>query len=98
MIFQLPDSIHLGNVMSIYEKSLSYLKHHPILIFDFSQVISSDSSGLALMIEWIKYANLHNLPIQFTHLPEDLIAIARAARLEALLELDASNKKESAIL
>ena len=44
------------NVNLIYEKSVNELQRSPQLVFDFSEVRSSNSAGLALIIEWFKYA------------------------------------------
>jgi len=42
--------------MSVYEKSLAQLHKEKSWHFDFSGLKSCDSSGIALMIEWIKLA------------------------------------------
>ena len=46
------------------------------LEFDFSRLKSSNSAGLALMIEWIKLAKRSNKKIRFLSISEDLKAIA----------------------
>lgn len=59
------------------------------LVFDFSQVAKSDSSGLALLTSWVRAANQLNKPICFINLPKQLLAVAKACRLDQLLPLGA---------
>ncbi|MDQ7091217.1 MAG: STAS domain-containing protein [Methylococcales bacterium] len=49
---------------------------------DLSEVNQSDSAGLALMIEWIKLSKLHNTKVSFSHIPEQLLTLAKLSGLE----------------
>ena len=64
----LSGDLNVHNVMNIYINSLSYLRVQPNLQFDFSEVNSSDSAGLALMLEWMRYARKNNKTLQFKHI------------------------------
>ena len=77
--------LDFSNVMTVYAKSLPQLEASAELEFDFSQVNSSDSAGLALIVEWLKFANNHNKPIQFKNLSADILSLARAAGLDGLI-------------
>lgn len=81
--FRLSGKLDFFNIMSIYQASLDYLAESKNsgskLNFDFSNLESSDSSGLALIIEWIKYAKKNQLDIHFTAIPNDLLTIAKVA-------------------
>lgn len=77
--------LNFNNVMSVYAKSLSLIAQCSELAFDFSDLRSSDSSGLALIIEWVKLAKSRQKPIRFLHLPPYLQALATAASLDGLL-------------
>ncbi len=55
------------------------------LDLELSGVSRADSAGLALLIQWMRMAREHNKEIRFHHLPEQLLAIARAGELEPLL-------------
>lgn len=83
----LTGTLNFYNVMSIYQHSLSLL-NTPALEFDFSGVESSDSAGLALIIEWIKYAGRKNKKIKFHHLSKDILSLATAADLDKLIPTD----------
>ncbi|SRR5579883_118132 len=78
--------LDFGNVMSVYEKSLALFERCAELNIDFSPLKSSDSSGIALVIEWIKYAKQHHKAIQLINFPQDLKSIVKAARLEKIVK------------
>lgn len=86
----LQGELNFSNVMFVYEKSLPTLTSSPQYIIDFSELKSTDSSGLALITEWIKLAKKHHKRIQFLHLPNDLLLIAKAAGMEQILMKDNS--------
>ncbi len=81
-VCQVSGELDFSNVMSLYRKSLPQLEAREKLVFDFSQVKTSDSAGLALIIEWIKFAAVHNKSIQFNHVSSDMMSIAKAAGLD----------------
>lgn len=84
----LSGKLHFANVMSIYHKGLTYLQKQTSvqLEIDCSQLSSSDSSGLALILEWVKWGRAHQQTIVFKEVPEDLMMIAKAARVEQFIE------------
>jgi phospholipid transport system transporter-binding protein len=49
---------------------------------DLTGVASTDSAGLALMIEWIKYARQHRVHIVFKNIPEQLLNLAKLSGLD----------------
>lgn len=82
----LAGEINFSNVMSLRQKSLAQFNHHaPELFFDLSKVKSSDSSGLALMIEWIKLGNARHKKVKFLQVPKELLSIAKVSGLEDLI-------------
>lgn len=83
--FMLSGELDFANVMSVYQKSLRNLSDCANLTFDFSELKSSDSSGLALIIEWVKLAKQQRKPIHFKNLSKDLLSIASAAGLSNLI-------------
>jgi len=53
---------------------------------DLGGVTSSDSAGLAVLIEWLAWARKGGRDLRFAQLPETVRAIARISEVEALLE------------
>lgn len=88
--FFVSGDLNFANVMSVYEKSAPLILQSPELIFDFSQLKSSDSSGLALLAEWIKLSKSQNKSIQFMHLSESLLSVAKAASIDGMFSPDLS--------
>jgi phospholipid transport system transporter-binding protein len=81
----LKGDLNVFNAMSIYVKSLMYLKELNELQIDFAELKASDSVGLALIIEWMKYAKQNKKTIRFLHLSRNLLAIAKAAGIEEII-------------
>jgi phospholipid transport system transporter-binding protein len=52
---------------------------------DFAGVTESDSSGLALLLEWLRLARKSNQRIRFEHVPQQIIALARISEVDDLL-------------
>lgn len=53
--------------------------------FNFKQAQIEDSSGMALLVEWKKFANKQHKPIKFTYLPARLKNMAKLSDLETVL-------------
>lgn len=58
-------------------KSFSFLKAAKEITIDLSRVSNTDSAGLALMIEWIKYSRQSRTQIAFKNIPEQLLNLAK---------------------
>lgn len=54
---------------------------------DLGAVQRVDSAGLALLIEWLRLAREKGLTIRFSHLPQQMKAIAAASDLDSILPL-----------
>ena len=57
--------------------AFGFIKTGKHITLDLSAVTSTDSAGLALMIEWIKYARHHRTQLVFKNIPEQLRNLAR---------------------
>jgi phospholipid transport system transporter-binding protein len=53
--------------------------------FDLQQVATSDSAGLALLIDWLAEARLRRRSLRFAQVPEALRALARLSEVESLI-------------
>lgn len=52
---------------------------------DLSGVDSSDSAGLAVLVEWLAYAQSTSKRLQFTGLPAQIRAVAAISEIDELL-------------
>lgn len=61
-------------------------EQHTRIEVDLSGVSGADSAGLALLLEWITWANHTVREIRFLSMPERVLAIARTTEVEQLLK------------
>jgi len=54
---------------------------------DLSKVSRADSAGLALLVAWMRQANETDKVISFRHVPAQMLAIANASGLDAILPI-----------
>jgi phospholipid transport system transporter-binding protein len=78
--------LNFATVMDLWEQSLPLLAQCQRLDFDLSKVVSSNSAGLALMIEWIKQAKHSNKAITFYSLPRQLASIASVSGIAGMFD------------
>jgi phospholipid transport system transporter-binding protein len=60
-------------------------EQHTRIEVDLAGVTRADSAGLALLLEWITWANHTVREIRFLSMPERILAIARTTEVEQLL-------------
>lgn len=73
------------NVMVVVEQGSQFIVNQQQSVFNFSELKTSNSAGLALIIEWIKISHQLKRRVQFTGISQKLMAIAQAAGLERLI-------------
>ena len=61
-------------------------EEHTRIEVDLSGIEKADSAGLALLLEWITWANHTVRVIRFTEMPERVLAIARTTEVDGLLD------------
>ena len=83
--FALSGKMTFATVESILDDSETPFGQHTRLEVDLSGITGSDSAGLALLLEWITWANHTVREIRFTEMPERVLAIARTTEVDALL-------------
>jgi len=69
----------------ILKASEAPFEEHSQLEIDLSGVTVSDSAGLALLLEWVTWANHTVREIRFSGMPERIMAIARTTEVDKLL-------------
>jgi phospholipid transport system transporter-binding protein len=55
------------------------------LEIDCSAVSLADSAGLAVLLDWLSAAKGAGQTLRYTHLPEDVVALARISEVDELL-------------
>jgi phospholipid transport system transporter-binding protein len=69
----------------ILHTSEPMFEQHTRIEVDLSNVDKTDSAGLALLLEWITWANHSVREIRFVGMPERIDAIARTTEVDHLL-------------
>jgi phospholipid transport system transporter-binding protein len=78
-------SLNFSTVVKIWNTSLDLLAKKTVLTFDLSNVTSANSAGLALLLEWRRYAQNNHQTISFTNMPAQLVSIASVAGVSGIL-------------
>ena len=84
--FLLSGKMTFDSVNQILDASLELFDEHPRIEVDLSGVTKSDSAGLALLLEWITWANHNVREIRFLKTPEKIEAIAKTTEVADLLK------------
>lgn len=84
--FLLSGKMTFGSVNQILDESLEMFDEHHRIEVDLSGVTKSDSAGLALLLEWITWANHNVREIRFLQTPEKIEAIAKTTEVSDLLK------------
>lgn|SRR3989344_5202390 len=85
--FIVKGELTFDTVAQLGKEGETLMKEHNELVFDFTQISRSDSSGLVLLTGWLRAARRLNKSICFIHLPQQLLAVAHACRLDHVLPL-----------
>jgi phospholipid transport system transporter-binding protein len=83
--FSLQGDMTFDTAERILRQSERLFEEHTQIEIDLSAVTNSDSAGLALLLEWVTWANHTVREIRFAAMPERVLAIARTTEVEALL-------------
>ena len=83
--FALAGDVSFETAEDILSASEKPFEQHTRIEVDLSGVTSSDSAGLALLLEWVTWANHTVREIRFKDMPERVLAIAKTTEVDALL-------------
>jgi phospholipid transport system transporter-binding protein len=85
--FVISGELNFTTAVKLWNESLALMAKASQLNFDFSAVPSSNSAGIALLLEWVKYAKLHQKSIRFNNIPKQLRSIITVSGIEKILGL-----------
>ncbi|MEM9171887.1 MAG: STAS domain-containing protein [Pseudomonadota bacterium] len=85
-LFRLAGEVTFSTVRGLLDSGQKAFEPHSRIIIDLSEITRSDSAGLALLIEWVTWANHSVREIRYQHVPEKLMNIASISEVEALLD------------
>ncbi len=64
--------------------TLDFKQTSSSITIDLQQVGEIDSAGLALLIEWIKFARAHQKKLHFDNIPTQLTALAKLSYISEI--------------
>lgn len=68
-----------------------FITQTPVPEFDFASVKLSDSSGVALLLAWLREANAVDKTINFRNLPQQLLDVAKVCGVLSLIQSNESH-------
>lgn len=83
--FALSGEMTFDTAEQILKASEAPFEEHTQIDVDLSEITASDSAGLALLLEWVTWANHSVREIRFSGMPEKILNIARTTEVEPLL-------------
>ncbi len=84
--FALKGDMSFVTAERILQASEEPFEEHTRIEVDLAEIERADSAGLALLLEWITWANHTVREIRFTNMPERVLAIAKTTEVDNLLE------------
>jgi len=88
---RLSGKLNLSTVNNVQKQVKGWLDREDArqLLIDLSGVDYCDSSGVALLLVWVRYARKQQKDINYANLPEQLLAIAKISGLEGIMPISA---------
>ena len=77
--------LHFTTVSALLSLGIDAIEHGRAAIIDLGGVTDSDSSGLALLIEWLSVAKKSEHALHYENIPVQLHQLARLSEVEELL-------------
>jgi phospholipid transport system transporter-binding protein len=78
-------SLHFTTVSALLEAGAGAIEGGRAAVIDLGGVKASDSSGLALLIEWLSIAKAGNRSLRYENIPAQLHQLARLSDVDELL-------------
>jgi len=87
-IIRVSGELNAASVPTLLESAVDLFRQSgQQLTIDLSEVSRADSSGLALMIDWMRTARQQQKQLSFRRLPTQLLEMARVSGIETLLPM-----------
>lgn len=83
--FRVSGVLDAGTVTRILEEGVRKFAGMSSIAVDLSLVTESDSSGLALLLEWLRQTRQAGAKIYFHDVPHQIMALARISEVDDLL-------------
>jgi phospholipid transport system transporter-binding protein len=82
---RLTGSLHFTTVSALLPLGVAAIEGGQAAVIDLAGVTTSDSSGLALLVEWLSVAKCASHALRYENIPSQLQQLARLSEVEELL-------------
>ena len=83
--FRISGDLDYQTIPQVLKSSQSMFAGQKSLTIDLSEVNRSNSAGLALLIEWMRFARSEGCSIRFLNIPEQMHQVAQLCGVEEQL-------------
>ena len=84
-VHALSGPLTFDSVPDIYSTSRSWFSAGTSMTIDLHQVAQADSAGLALLIEWLRWARKAGSSLTYTNIPPQMLELIRVNGLQDTL-------------
>jgi len=84
--YKIKGIINFDTVTQLYKSGSLLIDRHAEVHFDFSEVDQADSSAVALLLNWLRYAKKKKRKLLFHHIPAQLLEIANVCEVMPFLQ------------
>ncbi len=82
---ELTGDLTFDTVGELFARSVDVVRGDRDITLDLGNVTRTDSAGLALLVEWLRWARRHRVRIKIINMPEQMRSIARMSKLDGVL-------------
>ncbi len=87
--FKLEGELSFVSVLAAMKKTAGlFAVPTPKMVFDLAGITKADSAGLALLLEWLRFASQAGVDLHYVNLPSQLLAMAHVAGVDDILIID----------
>lgn len=79
--------IGLNNVVAVSARGKELIKTMADINVDLSGVQQGDSSSLAMLVDWLRFAKSQNKKIVLTNMPQSMLDLSRVCGLDSVLPI-----------
>jgi phospholipid transport system transporter-binding protein len=83
--FRVRGSLSFDTADKALQTSLALFAEQQHIELDLQGVVSTDSAGLALLVEWVGWAHRERRKLVLHHVPAQAMALARISEVDKLL-------------
>lgn len=83
--FKILGLINFETVMQVYKQGIALLDRYKEVRLDFADVVHADSSAIALLLNWLRFAKKKQKTFVFVNLPSQLVEIANVCEVMPIL-------------